>query len=510
MKNKPAVLFAATLLISILFSGTSHVAPAFATVTQPLIWKTRAPMPTPRAQASIITGDDGRIYVMGGYNGSKVFNMTEAYNPTTNTWTTRADMPQETRGAAVAKGPDGIIYVIGGAGHLPTVQAYNTTSDTWTTKTDIPFGVWMAGAATGLDGKIYVIGGEGAPTKTQIFNPSTNTWTSGLDMPTGSLELGVVRGADGLIYAIGGYSAGALSTVQAYHPPTNSWATKADMPSSRLEFGVTLGLDGKIYVIGGGTSYGNNAEPFFNTVLVYDHTTNTWSVSAFPESNMPTARKEFSGAMDANGRFYAIGGANGEYINANEQMIIDNAAPTAYIDSIEPNPATRGQSISITGHSADSDGSIKAYKWRSSVNGTIGTAASFSLSTLAVGTHTIYFSVQDDAGTWSTEAMTILTVNRPASEDPTYQQLVNTTDTLNGRIDDLEVQNTGLQNNVGNLQNTAEDLTEQNALLADQVDALSTSLNSTTMMLLGTGVITIVLAVVIIAIMFMRKPKAAA
>jgi len=361
----------------------------------------------------------------------------------------------------------------------------------------------MAGAATGIDDKIYVVGGENGATKTQIYDPSTDTWTTGLDMPTGRSELGVVRGSDGLIYAIGGYSVSALSVVEAYNPSANTWTTKASMPSPKLEFGVALGLDGKIYVIGGGTSYYNNNEPFLDTVEIYDHNTNTWSIPSWPESKMPTARKEFSIAMDANGRFYAIGGANGEYIDVNEQAIIDNAIPTAYIDSISPNPATRGQSISFSGHGADSDGSIKAYKWRSSINGTISSSASFSVSTLAVGTHTIYFSVQDDTGTWSIEVMTILTVNKPIAEDPTYQQLLNTNQTLNERIDGLAQQNTELETAV-------DTLTEQNANLTDKVNSLTQQLNTTTTMLLGTSIVTIMLVVVTIAVMYMRKPKAAA
>jgi N-acetylneuraminic acid mutarotase len=505
LENKIVILLDIALIVSIVFATMSQIVPGFGATTVSPIWKTKAPMPTPRGQAAIITGDDGLIYVMGGYNGTAVFNITQAFNPQTNAWTTKADMPQKTRGSAVAKGSDGIIYVIGGyvSGYLATVQAYNTTSNMWTTKTGIPTGVWMAGAATGLDGKIYVIGGEGGPTKTQIYNPETDAWASGLDIPTGRLGLGVVRGADCLIYAIGGYSGTALSVVEAYNPSTNTWTTKASMPLPRLEFGAALGLDGKIYVIGGGTSYGNNAEPFLDTVQIYDHNTDTWTIPSWSESRMPTARKEFSVAMDTNGRFYAIGGANGEYINVNEQAIIDNAAPTAYIDSITPNPTSRGQSIYFSGHGSDSDGSVTAYKWRSSLNGTISTSASFSVSTLIVGTHTIYFSVKDDSGAWSNEAMAIVTVNRPITEDPTYQQLLNANQTLNERIDGLTEQNTNLKTQV-------DGLTEQNSNLTDKIDSLTQSLSTTTTMLLGVGVVTIILVVVAIAVVFMRKPKAAA
>ena len=88
-----------------------------------------------------------------------------------------------------------------------------------------------------------------------------------------------------------------------------------------------------------------------------------------------------------------------------------NIPPTAYIDSISPNPATEGQTVSFVGHGADTDGTIVAYNWRSSIDGQLSTSASFTTSTLSVGTHTVYFKVQDNNGTWSSEVSETLVIN---------------------------------------------------------------------------------------------------
>ena len=88
-----------------------------------------------------------------------------------------------------------------------------------------------------------------------------------------------------------------------------------------------------------------------------------------------------------------------------------NAAPTATIDSIAPNPASQGESITLTGHGTDTDGTIAAYEWTSSIDGTIGAAASFSISTLSAGTHTITFRVKDNDGAWSSGVTSSLVVN---------------------------------------------------------------------------------------------------
>lgn len=488
MKNKTAITLTTILAISIVFATASQITPSFAESMPSPSWRTKTAIPIARGQAAVITGDNGLIYAMGGYNGTTVYNVTQAYNPLTNTWTTEAQMPQRTRGAAVAKAPNGIIYVVGGTAST-TVQAYNATSDTWSTKTAIPRGVWMASAATGNDGRIYVIGGEsgGQINATQIYDPNADTWTTGANMSTARRLLGVVKAADGIIYAFGGYNGSALSVVEAYNPSTNTWTTKAPMPTPKLEFGATLGPDGKIYIIGGGTSYGNNNPPFFNTVEIYDPKTDTWSLPDL-ESLMPTARKELGAATGKNGKIYAIGGANGAYIATNEEASIvlpDNVPPTAYIDSVSPNPSTRGDTISFSGHGSDPDGSVAAYKWRSSLDGTIGTSASLTVSTLAVGTHTVYFSVQDNSGAWSNEATAIVTVNVPITEDPAYQQLQTANQNIN-------------------------DLADQNANLTDQINSLTQQLNTTMMIVLGLGIVTIVLVVATIALVFMRKPKAAA
>jgi len=293
-------------------------------------WITKASMPTKRGQAVVITGDDGLIYVMGGFDSAEAFNTVEAYDPLTDTWVTKASMPYATRGAAGAKGLNGKIYVI--AGTLNYTHVYNPPTDTWTVKASIPLRVWEAGAATGDDGKIYVIGGEWEygdnPTnRVQVYDPSTDSWTAKTSMSTAREELCVVKGGDGLIYAIGGWNgSAAISTVEAYDPATDTWTAKASLPTPLCQFGATLGPDGKIYVIGGGTSYLNNDPPFYNSVYSYDVYTDTWTT----EPSMPTARREL-GATTWHGSIYAIGGGNtyhgGPYLDTNEEAVVTPTKP---------------------------------------------------------------------------------------------------------------------------------------------------------------------------------------
>ncbi|MBN1593587.1 MAG: SUMF1/EgtB/PvdO family nonheme iron enzyme [Candidatus Coatesbacteria bacterium] len=94
-------------------------------------------------------------------------------------------------------------------------------------------------------------------------------------------------------------------------------------------------------------------------------------------------------------------------------VIGENIAPTAYIDSISPNPATQGEhTIQFTGHGTDDDGTVDDFQWRSSIDGVLSTDEDFSKQAgdLTVGTHTIYFKVWDNDGDASSEVSHQLTV----------------------------------------------------------------------------------------------------
>jgi hypothetical protein len=76
--------------------------------------------------------------------------------------------------------------------------------------------------------------------------------------------------------------------------------------------------------------------------------------------------------------------------------------PTAYIDAITPSSAAPGDKVTFSGHGTDTDGTIVAYRWRSSINGDLSIDAKFETE-LDAGDHIIYFKVQDNSGIWSDE-----------------------------------------------------------------------------------------------------------
>ena len=108
---------------------------------------------------------DGKIYVIGGRTGGaySTVNITEVYDPATDTWTTKASM-RTARAHLCTCVLNGKIYAIGGcsdpynSSELSSVEAYDPVTDMWWRMP--PMGVKRkALAAAAVNGKIYAMGG---------------------------------------------------------------------------------------------------------------------------------------------------------------------------------------------------------------------------------------------------------------------------------------------------------------------------------------------------------------
>ncbi len=267
-----------------------------------LEWKSKTSMPTARMALAVTAGTNGKIYAIGGWNGSYLATVEE-YNPTTDTWTTKASMPTPRADLGVTTA-NGKIYAIGGGingPHYGIVEEYDPSTNTWTRRANMPTAREFLAVTTGANGKIYAIGGvtnSGTVSTVEEYDPMTDTWAARASMPTSRSSLGVTTGANGKIYAIGG-SGGNLA-VEEYDPTTNAWTTRANMLTPRERLAVITGANGRIYAMGGWGS---------SVVEEYDPTINTWTTRA----NMLTARCCLGAAIAANGKIYAIGGRSGSF-----------------------------------------------------------------------------------------------------------------------------------------------------------------------------------------------------
>jgi len=110
-----------------------------------------------------------------------------------------------------------------------------------------------------------------------------------------------------------------------------------------------------------------------------------------------------------------------------------NGRPQATITNITGLPASQGDPLTFNGTGIDWDGHIDRHRWRSDVDGIIGSKASITTSLLSGGEHRIYLAVRDNEGAWSPEVWARVEINsRPTvTIEPAYMDLINEGEQVN-------------------------------------------------------------------------------
>ena len=104
-------------------------------------------------------------------------------------------------------------------------------------------------------------------------------------------------------------------------------------------------------------------------------------------------------SMSYRGENIAVGTSAGLAIYYERQL--DNQAPVANIDSINPTTALPNTPVTMVGSAIDSDGFIEGYLWNSDIDGNLSVEYNFTVSDLSMGYHIISFSAKDNEGRWS-------------------------------------------------------------------------------------------------------------
>jgi hypothetical protein len=103
-------------------------------------------------------------------------------------------------------------------------------------------------------------------------------------------------------------------------------------------------------------------------------------------------------------------------------VLAQNQAPTATITAPAAGASvTQGTAVAFAGTGSDpEDGTLTgtSLTWTSSLNGTIGTGTSFSVSNLSVGSHVITLSAKDAQGLTTTATRSITVAAAPVNQKP--------------------------------------------------------------------------------------------
>jgi len=273
------------------------------------------------AQETATGAVDGKIYVIGGFDGAlAVLDRVQVFDTRTCTWSLGPALPRAVHHANVAA-VDGRIYVLGAlAGTTFTAIGDSwswapATESAWTDLASMPAGTERGAAIIGAIGaRIYLAGGlrgSSAVALVTAYDTATATWETALPSLPEPRDHGCGGVVGDALYVIGGRGGsieGTSDSVLAY-AAGGSWQSRAAMPTARG--GTACGvIDGRIFVVGG---EGNAAAPsgVFSETEVYIASEDRWEALA----PMPIPRHGM-GAAAWDGRLYVPGGATRQAFGA--------------------------------------------------------------------------------------------------------------------------------------------------------------------------------------------------
>ncbi len=203
--------------------------------------------------------------------GEKGSGFETSYEHMTNppNWNSPPNLTYTAAGAGAAFGSDGRVYVVGGSdgsGALSAARAFALADNNLTTLHGLLVPRGIVSVAAGSDGRIYALGGQSGATtlgSAEAYTIATDTWTQVASLPEPRAATQAVLAPDGRIYVPGGANLGSgviYDSVAAYRagpaPRADRWAEVAPLAQPRQRHGVALGSDGRVYVFSGSNLLG--------------------------------------------------------------------------------------------------------------------------------------------------------------------------------------------------------------------------------------------------------------
>jgi N-acetylneuraminic acid mutarotase len=267
-------------------------------------WTDVADYPT-AIDDNVVANHAGKIYSVGGNDGSYRTNAANVYDPAANAWSAIAPLPQRAD-QSVGGFVEDKLYVAGGWDDLsnpsPHAYSYDPATGKWTAIADLPVGLASAAGAV-VAGKLYVVGGcttqacSTPSSKVYSYDPDANSWTEEPAYPTG-VRLQACGGVGSSLICAGGLNGTGSAKTYSYLPGSGAWVPKADLPTDDWGAAATV-ANGRLQVLGGIV---NGSADLTNQVWEYDPNIDAWSSLA--NSNNASYR---GGAACG---IYKVGGAD--------------------------------------------------------------------------------------------------------------------------------------------------------------------------------------------------------
>src|ERR1051325_2002323 len=185
-----SLVVARRIAFSLLFlgAGLALVEPC---MCAPIVFESTGALVGARSNHRATVLANGKVLVVGGFDGSSVLASAELYDPASGTWTATGSLATGRTDHTATLLPNGKVLVAGGTDRsfkiVGSAELYDPTSGTWTGVGNMTVARSRHTATLLPNGKVIIASGLGTSgylASAELYDPATGIWTatSGLAM----------------------------------------------------------------------------------------------------------------------------------------------------------------------------------------------------------------------------------------------------------------------------------------------------------------------------------------
>ncbi len=200
------------------------------------VWVEGPPLTIPRRNCAAATLN-GKIYALGGFDGSSLLNYVEAYDPRMKSWMEVSPMLTP-RSSASCTVHDGKLFVLGGTNgtRLKTAEYFDEKMNRWNSFDVDMIDTRSAGHAVTCMNSIYALGGtdnqQNIHFSMESLDQETLHWSYSKSMQVARMDFACAVISESIM-AGGGQSGDILSSTEFYRPELDSWQVGPSMLTPR-------------------------------------------------------------------------------------------------------------------------------------------------------------------------------------------------------------------------------------------------------------------------------------
>ena len=247
-------------------------------------------MTTGRSSHSATLLSDGKVLIVGGYNGNSMAS-AELFDPASGTFTATGSLANARFYHTATLLPNGKVLIAGGFSNNATsksAELYDPTTGTFTATGDLLSARSDHAATLLANGKVLITGGRiltAYPATAELYDPATGAFTNTSAPPVAARanHTATLLGS-GKVLIAGGARTSNIAVAELYDPVADTFAATGSMAVPRAYHTATLLPSGKVLMVGGAAT---------GSTELYDPTAGTFSMAG----NLVTERDRLHAAV---------------------------------------------------------------------------------------------------------------------------------------------------------------------------------------------------------------------